>query len=407
MSQEILRKHAEQFAEGSSFLWLLRELALRSPNYNIHDLAELDERIEAHLDGLRAAGTIAWEICEEELAWEEAGEVFTAAAVAYSIQDDKAIDRVLQVATQSVVLSKGMSSALAWMGKEASMPYIESMIQSEESIIKRMGVSAASIQRIDLGEKLNKLIENGDPIVAGRAIKAVGELGRVDLLDACLANLQHEDPYQRYWAAWSSTLLGDRSKPIAVLSKFDQMEPLHAERACELMGRSMSLEKAQEWLKVLAAEEQYRRLAVIFAGSVGTPVLIPWLINMMTIEELSRVAGSAFTAITGADIVDNQLAGDVPDFVAAEPNEDPKDENVAMDADEDLAWPDVNKVSHWWAEHKGNFDMHTRYLFGYPIENKNLETVLAVAKQPQRWSAAMESALSSPHQPLIEIRTRQ
>lgn len=407
MSQEILRKHAEQFAEGASFLWLLRELALRSPNYNINDLAELDERIEAHLDGLRSTGTVAWDVCDQELSWEESGEVFTAAAVAYSLEDPAAINKVMQIANQSVALSKGMSSALAWMGKDKSMPYIEDMLNSDEPLMKRMALSAASIQRIDLGDGLRKLIEHDDPIVASRALKAAGELGRVDLLDLCSVYLKHDCQIQAYWAAWSCTLLGDRDKPISILSNFAQMEPLHAERACELMGRSMSLEKAQEWLKVLADEEQFRRLAVIFAGSVGTPVLIPWLINMMTIDELSRVAGAAFTAITGADIVDNQLAGDVPEFVASEPNDDPDDENVAMDADEDLAWPDVNKVSHWWAEHQSVYTMHARYLFGYPIEDKNLETVLAMGKQPQRWSAAVESALLSPQQPLIEIRTRQ
>lgn len=407
MAQEILRKQAEQFAEGASFLWLLRELALRSPNYNIHDLAELDERIEAHLDGLRSAGGVAWDICDEELAWEEAGEVFTAAALAYSMENTDHIRRVLAIGSQSLELSKGISSALAWVGKEKSMPYISDMLSSEEAIIKRMALSAAAIQRIDLGEKLSGLIEHEEALVSSRALKAAGELGRVDLLPLCAKYLKQDDPIQSYWAAWSCTLLGDGEPAVATLSNFAHMQPLHAERACELMGRSMSLEKAQEWLKLLAEEEQFRRLAVIFAGSVGTPVLIPWLINMMAIEELSRVAGAAFTAITGADIVDEQLAGDVPDYVSTEPNEDPSDENVAMDSDEDLAWPDINKVSHWWAEHQAQYHMHSRYLFGYHIENKNLETVLVVGKQPQRWSAAVESALLAPQQPLIEIRTRQ
>ena len=46
----------DQHAEEAAFLALLRDYAVRAPHYDLEELAELDQRIEAHLDGLAIAG---------------------------------------------------------------------------------------------------------------------------------------------------------------------------------------------------------------------------------------------------------------------------------------------------------------------------------------------------------------
>ena len=55
----------EQHAEEAAFLWLLRDSAVHDPHYYLYDLAHLDDRTEAHIDGLRIAGDEGWEICKE------------------------------------------------------------------------------------------------------------------------------------------------------------------------------------------------------------------------------------------------------------------------------------------------------------------------------------------------------
>ncbi|GMV49639.1 MAG: hypothetical protein DYH04_11550 [Nitrospira sp. NTP2] len=59
----IIHQHAEEVA----VLWLLRSNAIHAPHYALKDLAKVDERIEAHLNGLRIAGDAGWEICKVEL----------------------------------------------------------------------------------------------------------------------------------------------------------------------------------------------------------------------------------------------------------------------------------------------------------------------------------------------------
>ena len=77
----------EQHAEDAAFNWLLRDAAVSEPHYSLDDLAKLDNRVEAHIDGLRIAGDEGWEICKEALSWEEAGEVFVAAVLAFESCD--------------------------------------------------------------------------------------------------------------------------------------------------------------------------------------------------------------------------------------------------------------------------------------------------------------------------------
>jgi hypothetical protein len=46
--EDIVTQHAE-----AAFLWHLRNIAISRPDYNLKDLTELDDRVDAHLDGLR------------------------------------------------------------------------------------------------------------------------------------------------------------------------------------------------------------------------------------------------------------------------------------------------------------------------------------------------------------------
>lgn len=56
----ILTEIVSQHVEEAAFLWLLRSNDTRQPHYALKDLAKLDDRVEAHLDGLRVAEEPGW-----------------------------------------------------------------------------------------------------------------------------------------------------------------------------------------------------------------------------------------------------------------------------------------------------------------------------------------------------------
>jgi len=74
----IITDIVSQYADEAAFLWLLHSNAIYQPHYGLKDLARLDERAEAHLDGLRVAGEPGWELCKAALEDGGAGEVFAA-----------------------------------------------------------------------------------------------------------------------------------------------------------------------------------------------------------------------------------------------------------------------------------------------------------------------------------------
>src|SRR5262245_43424927 len=114
-STNIIETVIHQHAEEAAFLWLLRNMAVLQPHYSLTDLAELDSRVEAHLDGLRIAGDAGWKICKEVLSEEGAGEVFAKAVLAFESGDKTRIQEVLEVASAPLELSHGVVSALGWL----------------------------------------------------------------------------------------------------------------------------------------------------------------------------------------------------------------------------------------------------------------------------------------------------
>ena len=126
----------------------------------------------------------------------------------------------------------------------------------------------------------------------------------------------------------------------------------------------------------------------------------------MSNPKLARVVGEAFTSITGADWGEEQLEGEKPEGFEAGPTDNPEDEEVAMDPDEDLPWPNLERIKKWWDRNKSRFSTGARYLGGKPITKDSLQQLLRTGMQRQRLAAVLELALLQPGQPVFEVRMR-
>jgi uncharacterized protein (TIGR02270 family) len=124
----------------------------------------------------------------------------------------------------------------------------------------------------------------------------------------------------------------------------------------------------------------------------------------MKVPPLARVAGDAFTMITGIDLSREHLDGKQPESFEAGPNDNPEDDNVAIDEDENFPWPESGLVQKWWDKNRGQFQSGTRYLLGKPMTPDWLKTVLRNGRQRQRAAAALELAIRNPGQPLFNVK---
>src|ERR1035441_4053761 len=93
--------------------------------------------------------------------------------------------------------------------------------------------------------------------------------------------------------------------------------------------------------------------------------------------------------ITGVDIAFEDLDGEKPEGFEAGPTENPEDEDVEMDPDEHLAWPDPELIAKWWSQHQGQIQKGVRYLLGKPISVDWCQQVLRHGRQRQRAAAAL------------------
>jgi uncharacterized protein (TIGR02270 family) len=191
---------------------------------------------------------------------------------------------------------------------------------------------------------------------------------------------------------------------IAQLQVVAESDSPYREKAVQMAPRRLEPSAAKMWQRKLFQNPKQIRLAIIGAGVLGDPEAVPSLIERMKNPPLARVAGEAFTMITGVDIAYQDLDTDKPEGFEAGPTEKPEDTDVAMDADENLPWPKPEAIQKWWNAHQAEFAKGTRYLVGKPITPEWLHQVLREGRQRQRAAAALELALRQRGSKLFEVR---
>ncbi|MET0065407.1 MAG: TIGR02270 family protein [Candidatus Thiodiazotropha sp.] len=388
----VLQNIVSQHAEESAFLWLLRDDAVTAPHYRLDDLIHLESRIDAHLDGIKVAGSAGWDHCVEQLGFSEKGEVFTAAYTALDSAIEAGLAPVLEVLRQAPEATRGLVSALGWVEQGRLQGHVVGWLQSEDPLLRQVGLSACAIRRVDCGEYLKAGVEDADPQVRARALRSVGEIRRRELLPMLLTQLGDSDADCRFWAAWSACLLGS-PEAEAELQQFAETPGVHQRPALELLMRNPNSALPVACLRSLSQKQPGCREVVEASGWFGDPASLPWLLEQMKQPAMARVAGEALSLITGLDLTYLDLDGDMPDDFEAGPTDDPQDERVALDEDEDLPWPDRDKLVIWWQAHQSEFTTGRRYLCGQPIDLGQCREVLRSGFQRQRRAAALEWAM--------------
>ena len=395
----------EQHGDELAFLWPMRRRLTRSSSHYLSDLKRHDDRIKGNLDGLLQAGEAGWELSERAVAQGDAGEFFTASFLAFANFDRDRIAYLLDQAGTDMALYQGMVSALGWLGFDEAEPHIETFLKAPAPQHRYLGIAASAILRHDPGNSLTTAIYDPSTLVKARALRACGELARNSVTDVAILQscLKSDDEEVRFWAAWSATLAGDR-EATEVLKGFVGHTSPFADRAVHAALRRMERSVALSWHKDLGQHPHTLRLAVAGAGIIGDPLLVPWLLEQMCEASLARVAGDAFSLITGVDIATARLEGVAPEGFDAGSNDDPEDGDVALDPDELLPWPDRALLADWWHRNRGHYRTGLRYLRGKPITEAHLKHVLKEGTQRDRAAAALELAMTVPGRPLFEVR---
>jgi uncharacterized protein (TIGR02270 family) len=143
------------------------------------------------------------------------------------------------------------------------------------------------------------------------------------------------------------------------------------------------------------AAAQSRRQIRAF-GVLGDAQFVPWLIGLMDDDRLARVAGESFSMITGADLAALDLERKPPQDFVGGPSDDPGDDDVSLDEDESLPWPDQGLVRRWWSSRAGTMPFGRRLFLGQVPTPERACRALCVGLQRQRLMAAQWRCVLAP-----------
>ena len=386
----------EQYADEAAFLWLMRSIAVDQPHYNSQDVAQVEHRLQAQLDGLMTALDLAWDVCSQALELEGPGETFAAAIIALQGGEQSRIQRVVEAGLASDAAFPGLVSAFGWLPAEISHPWIERFLNSKELDHKYLALAICSIRRENPGAYLDRYLQRDDCIqhkkLYTRALRLIGELKRSDLEGALATAIESDDEDIVFWASWSSVLLGHRAA-VEKLQSYIFTDGAHQSRAIDLVFRVMPVDQGRDLIARLAENPEQQRAVIKAVGVLGDPHAVDWLITRSRETPFARLAGEAFTLITGIDLDTDALSQDAPENYQPVPNDDADDDKVGLDEDENLPWPDSRAMGLIWNQHRANFVNGQRYLLGYPVNPGMTDMKSTHIKQRQRHALAMELAL--------------
>jgi uncharacterized protein (TIGR02270 family) len=203
----ILTQHIEELA----FAWRRRERAWGAPNHRPLHLQDIDDHIDAHLDGIRIAGGDAlapalarfrrWRTAEEAFA------AVTAVILCDAEEADTASAEAMLAASPQAV--RGAAAALLWTGEARAFPFLHRWWNSDQPALWRAAFPAClphpQVRRQPL---IEDSLQRNDSILQARALRAIGEWREESLTERLALFANGADPLQREEARYALRLLG-------------------------------------------------------------------------------------------------------------------------------------------------------------------------------------------------------
>lgn len=413
--QMINRDVVEQHIDDVSFQWLQHVNGASRADYSFEDLAELDGYIDANLEGICLAQDVAWEICQNQL--DEDEYIFPATVLAVHYGQFGWLQQILDVLNEDS--EKAFIDAVSWMPYSQTEFYIRILLKSEKAYYNYLGLCICFSQRkMPLDISLEKYLNDDVLILKQAAMRLIGALKLQQFRQSLHPYLIDANEQNRFEAVHALTLLGERTTTIPILTKFISQSSQYQIEALQILLRIIDESTQKQLINsfIVSGDHKTAIRAISISGYVDW---ISWLLGAMAQPTLARLAGEAFSMITGVDLDYEDLIFEEDELDGVTEDDDDEsdidddsddDDDVESDIDdeyeEDLPIPDLHLVNQWWQQYQSHYYKGMRYLAGKEINEGNLYDILKHGFQRQRYAAALELALLAHDNPFIETRCR-
>lgn len=382
---DLLPRHAEDLA----FLWGQRREALGSRRHTLREFAELNERIEGHVQGLLVAPAEALvDLLAPQLQSSDRDEAF---AAGYAL-----LRRLEPAPTQHVLIAfsraagpvlAGLRDAFSAAPSGLFAGEMRSALDKAPPLVAASAAVVLANHRVLDGAspRLARLLEDDDAEVCALAWRAAG------LADARADSSAHKRPYQHALAhaaapvrsaAWAAAAWTSQAQALPLLRHVAARGDAVALRWLAILGGAEDVALLQR--AALAIEDPQARCALL--ARFGHPSALNALVRWMDEPELAlaAAAGEAFTRITGIDVRGRR---------EALPPADPADEFAREMAP--LVWlPDATKARALMDEHGAEWTLGTRWCQGQRLDGETTPEQLPQLDLEARWDAGARAALA-------------
>jgi hypothetical protein len=382
---QLLDTHAEDLA----FHWGQRRAWLHSPDRGLRDYLFLDDRIEAHVQGLAVAPVeLLCARLDQACAAQERDDVLAAAAPLLRQGREPGVEAVLRAFAQADGTAlPGLRDAFAFAAPAACVAAMRAWLDNGAPARAAAAAVVLTHHRAlePATQRLNALLGDEDAAVAAPAWQAA-------LRADCQA--PQKAPARSYDRALEHANRSVRDAAWACMAWRGEDQVLPRLRRAMPGGDSV----VAEWLAVLGQAEDmvtvgafalgqeppHARCALLARG--GHPRFLPLLTQWLEGDDgvLALEAQAAFTRITGEDI-----RGERRGLPPADP-EDDFDREMAP-----LVWlPDPARARALLAQHGATWAAAERWCQGRRMEIALADGVLRELDFQCRWDATARAALS-------------
>jgi uncharacterized protein (TIGR02270 family) len=379
---EILEQHYEDLQS----LWSLRTTALRSPRFTLRDLAKLDERIEAHVQGMLIVGESLRDLVEPGLVESDPSIAFAAAFALLRLERPSTTRLVLDRFTNAEGPAlDGIRDALCHGAPPNTLREIEFLAGGDNAPVAASALEVLTYRSATppAAEQAFAFLNAESPIarrIAWRVLSAIATPAEPKALSAAMRD---DDPLVRrdaIWAAVSARVPGILLLARKVAENTDP-EQLDLYRVLAVLGREDERQRIETLAASTKLEKPDDRLSLL--GAYGWPGHVEMLIERMAPSdpEVAVAAGAAFMRVTGIDVSSLEMATLPPD----EPTGD-AELDAAFAREEPL--PDPARARKAWGELRPRVANAVRISRGADVSRGASAEQLASFDLASRWDMA-------------------
>lgn len=354
-------------------------------------MSELDQLIDAHLDGLREGGGAgveqarsAYQTGIERRAPDVSADGFVVLALALLSDDTQTMHTAVSEGVAKPGFADALSGAFSWCMSAAVSRFVEAQLSHPEPALRDAALMQSHIHVATDSAALKKALLESPQASMTVALDAVANCGRIDLLPLILDVLKTVHPNEEilFSAAQCALLLGERRQSAPVLQNISLSESPHATDAMKLLCLALPPMDLQGHLQHAESQSVPPSLMIEAAGWSGNPACVAWLIAQMDDTENASLAGEAFCRITGFDAISHDASLN------------PSDARGGFKSPYPI--PDAAKIDQWWQKNLQHYSSNNKYFLGRPLSLEWLKHILLHSGQAQRELASLHRMLSKP-----------